>query len=230
MLGLAVLAAAAAYVVLFSPLFWVKQVTIEGTKNTNADEVRRAAEDEAGQSFGMVKSRSLALVDPVALSAELKGRFGDFSKVDVTKQWPNGLRVTVTERESTLLWKTKDSYYQVDGQGVAFAKGEPGDRLLLVEDNQGVPVEAGKQIVSPKFIRVLLEVRQQMEAAGIPVESFRIPESTFEVQAVTKDRWYALFDTTRPIPTQVQALQLAVRSQKPTEYADVRVPGRVYVR
>ncbi len=69
-----------------------------------------------------------------------------------------------------------------------------------------------------------------MDTAGIKVTGFRIPESTFEVQAVTDQGYYALFDTTRSVSFQVDALKRAVGQAKPAQYADLRVPGRVYVR
>jgi len=49
-----------------------------------------------------------------------------------------------------------------------------------------------------------------MQSAGFKVTGFRVPESTFEVQAITDQGYYALFDTTRSISFQVDALKRAV--------------------
>lgn len=227
---LLILALAAGYLAVFSPLFWVRNVTVEGTKALKPDAIKDYTVQAAQRQWGPIISQSLAVLKEPSVESSLKNHFPDLAEVTVTKHWPNSLTVSVTERQSTILWKTKDSYYLVDQQGIAYAPGTPGEKLLLVEDSAGVPVQIGQHLATDQFVKVLLDIQVQMQGIGVPVTSFRVPETTFEVQAVTGKGWYALFDTTRPIPTQVQALQLALKTQKPAEYADLRVPGRVYVK
>lgn len=219
------------YLAFFSSLFWLAHVTVTGTKVINPQEVSDFARAEAHNQISAINSRSLVLMDTDDLAKQVKDRFRDTAEIKITKKWPNALIITLDERQSTLLWKNKDSqYFLVDRQGVAFAASPPRDDLTLVEDGSGVPIEVGKQIVGAKVIKELDEIKQGMQAAGINLKLFRIPASTFEVQAVTDQGYYALFDVTRGIGSQVQALKAAVAQGKPREYADLRVPGRVYVK
>lgn len=230
LIALVVAAAVIAYFAVFSPLLWVQQVQVDGAKTVSRDDIVRAAEEAAEQHFGPIGSRSLLLVDPGAVAEAIEREHDDVAAAEVTKRWPNGLNVTITERQSTLLWQSRDDYYLVDGQGIAFDSAGPQEKLIKVEDSTGLPVEIGKQVASARFIKSLQDIQRDMATAGFKVTGFRIPESTFEVQAVTDQGFYALFDTTRSASFQVDALKRATGQAKPNQYADLRVPGRVYVR
>lgn len=218
------------YVLVFLPFLWVHDLEVKGTKNLDQGEIEEVARQAAVTHLGPISSESLVLLNEEAVADAVKDANPDVARVTVTKRWPDGLAVDVTERESTLLWQSTDKFYLVDQQGIAFEQTEPQDGLLKVEDSTGLPVETGKQIVSAAFIKELGDIQREMQTAGFTVTGFRIPESTFEVQAVTDQGFYALFDSTRSIPFQVDALKRAVQAQKPSQYADLRVPGRVYVR
>lgn len=230
LLLLVAIAAVGAYFAVFSPLLWEQQVNVKGAKTISQDAVVRAAEDAAEQHFGPISTRSLVLVNTGAVADAIKRKHDDIAAIEVTKRWPNGLDVDITERQSTLLWQSHDGYYLVDGQGIAFDKATPQEKLIKVEDSAGLPVELGKRVASARFIKALQDIRRDMATAGLKVTGFRIPESTFEVQAITDQGYYALFDTTRSASFQVDALKRAVEKAKPKEYADLQVPGRVYVK
>lgn len=227
---MAVLAGAGGYVAVFSPLFWVDQVRVEGVRAVSAADLRKAAFAATERRLGPFQTRSIFLVRPGAVSAEVKRRIKEISTVFVSKSLPHTITLDVSERRSTLLWKTGGSSYLVDQRGIAYEKTEPRDELLQVEDSTRLPVTVGKQVVGANFVMILEEIRQGMKERGFKVTKFRIPETSFEVEAVTNQGWYALFDTARPVESQVDALKLAVPRERPVEYADLRVPGRVYVR
>lgn len=227
---LGALVAGALYVLVFSSLFWVSAVNISGPQTISPDELKQAVLTDTTKTLGPLTTKSLVLVSRDQLSTRLKDRFEDIAEVQVVKQWPRTLAVNVQERQTTLLWKTDQDYYLVDRQGVAFQKTSQMPGLVAVEDSTKLPVEVGKQIVGRGFIAALEQIRAELAKAGLAVTVFRIPETTFEVQAVTNQGYYAIFDTTRPIPTQADALVRAVATGKPSQYADLRVPGRVYLK
>jgi cell division septal protein FtsQ len=224
------LAGVIGYFVVFSPLFSVQDVSVTGAKTVDAGAVKRAALDASEQHFGPISSNSLALVDTGEVAKAIKRDHDDIAAVEVTASWPNRLNVDVTERQSTLLWQSKDKYYLVDAQGTAFDTARSDASLIKVEDSTGLPVELGKRVASSRFIKSLQDIQRDMKTAGFTVKGFRIPETTFEVQAITDKGYYAVFDTTRSASFQVDALKKATDQAKPSEYADLRVPGRVYVK
>jgi hypothetical protein len=138
--------------------------------------------------------------------------------------------VSVKERQQALLWQSNGKAYLVDRQGYAFSSSGPRPELVSVVDSTNLPVDVGKQVVGGSFIKTLEEIQKGMQGIGLKVVSFQIPETTFEIRAVTDQGWYALFDTTRNVSFQAEALKQALGTGKPREYADLRVPGRVYLK
>jgi hypothetical protein len=229
-LAILVIIGGAYYVLYFSPLFSLTNVSVTGTKALDAKEIQQYVRESAEATVSGVKTQSVIALDPAATARQLKNRFGDIAEVAVVKKYPKGLAVKVTEREQALLWQTKGSYYLVDRQGYAYAKAEPRTDLVSVVDSTGLPVEVGKQVVGKGFITTLEQIETGLQGIGLKVVSFRIPETTFEIQAVTDQGWYALYDTTRQVAIQTESLKQALGTGKPAQYADLRVPGRVYVR
>jgi cell division protein FtsQ len=219
-----------AYVALFSAALGVSQVTVEGAPEGRTDQIREAAYDAAETRYGALVSRSLLVLNEQTMINEIKRAQPDLDTVEVKKKWPNGVVVKVTERGTSLAWKSNNQTYLIDDKGTAFSLAGTGQPTLTVEDTANVPVEIGKPVAGTSFITFVQEAKTKLEAAGIKVTGFRVPETTFELQAVTDGGYYVLFDTTRPVGNQVDALVLALKAQKPREYADVRVPGRVYVK
>ncbi|MDZ4248410.1 MAG: FtsQ-type POTRA domain-containing protein [Patescibacteria group bacterium] len=218
------------YLLVFSPVFWVDQVKVEGVRALSAEELRKVVYEAGERSFGPLRTRSIFLIDRGNVSAQVKESVTEVATAEVTTKLPDTVVLSVTERRSTLFWKTGGKAYLVDQRGIAYEEARSDKGLLTVEDSTNLPVTVGKQVVGATFITVLEDIRQSLKDRGFKVVGFRIPETTFEVQAVTADGWYALFDTTRPVKSQADALKLAVKRERPYQYADLRVPGRVYVR
>lgn len=230
MVGLLLVLGGIAYAVALSPLFAVGSVKVFGSQAVSAEKVSEIALQASETRLGPLLSNSLTLVDAARLENKLEKEFPDFAAIKVKKRWPKSLDIELTERTSTLLWKSGEQYYLIDQKGTAYAESSPKEGAVVVEDATGLAVTVGKPVAGAGFIKVIEEIKAGMEAAGQPVKMFRIPETTFEVQAVTTAGYYALYDTTRPVKSQIEALVQAVAQQKPREYADVRVPGRVYVK
>ena len=229
-LAIVVLIGGAYYLLYFSPLFALTNVSVSGTKLLDAKEIQQYVREAAHASVGGVKTQSVVALDEAVVERQLKTRFGDIADVSVAKKYPKGVTVNVTERQQALLWQTKGSYYLVDRKGIAYAPAEPRNDLVSVVDSTDLPVEVGKQVVGKGFITTLEKIEAGMRGINLKVVSFRIPETTFEIQAVTDQSWYALYDTTRTVEVQTEALQRALATGKPAQYADLRVPGRVYLK
>ena len=229
-LGVAVITGAG-YILLFSAALGVKQVTVEGAPDRLVDPIRESASEAADTRYGPLVSRSLLLVTEGTVGGQIKREQPDVAKVEVKKKWPSTLVVKVEERQTQFGWKSNGQTYLIDTAGTAFAK-TPTDMpgLVTVEDAANVPVELGKPVAGASFVKFVQDATAKLKEAGIVVTGFQVTDTTFEVRALTDQRYYVLFDTTRPVTNQTDALTLALKTQKPREYADVRVAGRVYVK
>ncbi len=111
LLGLAVVGVLGVSFALTNPTFRVQQVNVEGTQNQMLE--------QSIEQMG-VQDQNIFLLDTQALTTRIDA-LPVVASVDVAKQLPNHLTVTVMERIPVLLWQTKQGTYSVDKSGVVIA-------------------------------------------------------------------------------------------------------------
>jgi cell division protein FtsQ len=129
-----VLLGGALWLVYFSPLLVVRQVTVTGHQQLQADQIVAAAQVPMGtplarQDVGAIARRATSL--PAVQAAS------------VSRRWPDTITVSVTERRPMLAVRQPGGFALVDHEGVAFAESaslpagvmlaevNPSDRALL---------------------------------------------------------------------------------------------------
>lgn len=126
--GLTLLALACAYA-LTGPAFRVEQVSVVGTHND--------ALAQQIQQMGM-QGQNIFLIDVTGLTDRIDA-LPQVASVNLQKQWPNQLVITVQQRVPALLWQTSYGTFSVDGQGVVIAstisrEGTGASQLMTVKD------------------------------------------------------------------------------------------------
>jgi hypothetical protein len=104
--------------------FRVEQVNVDGTHNRSLVETI--------QHMGM-QGQNIFLADVTSLAARVAA-LPTVASANVSRQWPNQLTVTVSERQPVLLWQARNGAYSVDEQGVVVAPASetPGASHLMV--------------------------------------------------------------------------------------------------
>jgi len=135
--GLAVLGVAAAvYLVGFSPALAVARVTISGNDV--------ASERDIAQAAGVAPGTPLVRVDVAGVADRVAG-LPPVAQVAVTRQWPDEVRIAVTEREPRLAIESGTGFLIADAAGVVFdtarslpkglvrVEADPQDQQTLVD-------------------------------------------------------------------------------------------------
>ncbi|MBW1604010.1 FtsQ-type POTRA domain-containing protein [Streptomyces sp. JJ66] len=95
----------------------VERVTVDGTRELTADQVRSAA--------GVPMGEPLAAVDTDAVASRVTEALTRVRSVAVEREWPHGISLTVTERTPELLIPKpgeKGTFTEVDAEGVRYAE------------------------------------------------------------------------------------------------------------
>lgn len=109
-LGLAVLGGSG-WLVFFSSVLAVADVSVEGQRVLGPAEVRRVAAVPIGEP--------LATVDLDSISARVE-TLAPVESVDVSRAWPSGIRIALHERDAVAVVEGGDTYRGLDDEGVAF--------------------------------------------------------------------------------------------------------------
>lgn len=129
--GAAALALAAFAIVWTTPLFEVERIDVSGTSVLDPAEVAALGEEAVGRS--VLGADLDGIAEAVAALAPVES-------VEVTRSWPDTLRVAVTEREPYLAVPSGgETFLMVDDDGVVFDETDtaPGSMWRVELDDPG---------------------------------------------------------------------------------------------
>jgi cell division protein FtsQ len=108
---LVVLAAGAIWLVFVSSVLTVKHVDVQGESLLSRQQVLAAAQVPPGEH--------LADLDVAAIRSRV-GALAPVRHVDVSREWPDGVLIRVTERTAVAVVEIDGRYHAMDSQGVLF--------------------------------------------------------------------------------------------------------------
>ncbi|HSX14404.1 MAG TPA: FtsQ-type POTRA domain-containing protein [Candidatus Saccharimonadales bacterium] len=227
-------------VVLTLALIWgwwrtlaIKKVVVEGSRYYQAQLVSDAVSDQLHKHWWW---HNLTLLDTRRLQKAILASQPQLSDVAISRRWPSGVNLKVTERQPNLAWQSGGQTYLLSGEGIVAAQAGGGDLSLpVVEDTTNLPVKLGAQVVPARFIAFTLELINLLPKQGLQVTNLKVPATTTEVYAGTNQGYYVKFDTTRSAQAEVGDLAkvlnlLKSQNKKPSEYIDLRIEDKAYYK
>ncbi len=210
--------------------FNVQDVSVTATqKDAKVKEnIQRLLDDSARQS-------NLLTLQPDALAMELMAIDPELKDVTVSRRWPDGLAVSVTQKEPALGWSTGNQRYLLDRDGTIIGEFPDGSKLPIIIDGSNLPVKTGQQVVTARFITFSKAVAAGLPGVGLAVREVRVQDTTFDLYVVVNKPYRLLFDTSRPAEDQLKDLKtvlasLTAQKKVPTDYIDLRISGKAYYK
>jgi cell division septal protein FtsQ len=209
------------YLFLFSPLFKIRNIQIEGTPT---DETRTYLETFKGGNIFLLKTGPI--------QQQLVNANPQFLNINIFKGIPNILRVVFQERTPKIIWKSGDNQYLVDDQGIAYKESDAMEVLPQVIDTKAMAVNLPMQVATSNFIDFVTSAESTVKTDDLKIDHFEIGDTIFQVSAVTNKNIKIIFDTTHSLSDQNDAFQKVYSEHKNDikEYLDVRVEGVVYYK
>ncbi len=243
-----------AYVLLASDAFLINRVDAEGLHAMDPVEVSRevfAVLDER-KGWRPWSTRHSWFIDRVDLGEVLKTRLFA-ADVIVDKSPTHILRLKIEERSNRLIFHSRQQYFWVDLQGTATAelsvdeRRQAQARILgsreafydeppLVHADLQEPIAEGYRVVDSSQVKFWITLTDDMTKAGLAYREFEPPMDASTSLAIIKStEGYPIYtDIADPIEPQLKSYLSFKKNQpaniKVTEYVDVRIPGRIYVK
>jgi cell division protein FtsQ len=198
------------WLVFFSSLLAVHQVSVTGVEVLSEDEVR----SQAAVPYDV----PLATSDLDAVQARVEA-LAPVAAVEVSRDWPDGVHVAVTERQAVAAVPWEGAWRGVDSDGVLFRDYAEKPDLPLLEASASTPASA------------LAEAAAVVE--GLPTELVdrietvdvgSIDDITLQLRGGAQVRWGSADEADR----KEQVLALLMR--QPAQVYDVTAPGRPTIK
>jgi len=131
------------------------------------------------------------------------------------------------------------SSFLIDDQGVAVARSAVFPHLknqIKVQDQTGFRVSAGQQILGSDGVALINTVISQSKQARVPIASLSLPPRAQELDLKTTDQpYYVKFYLGGDAQNQTGQFlaarhQFAQTGKQPSQYLDVRVPGKIFYK
>lgn len=193
-------------VLLFTPLLGVRTVDVSGNQGLTADQVRAAAAVPDGTS--MLRLDTAGIMDRVAQLPRV-------ASVDVTREWPSSIRITVTERDPIGVVVESDGAHLVDGSGLDYATvhvapaGLPKIQLTAIKPDDPRTLAV---------VRVLTALPAQLRASVIAVSAKTPGSVTLAITGGRTIRWGSADDSAH------KSAVLAALMTRPGTVYDVSSP------
>jgi hypothetical protein len=190
--------------------------------------------------FQKLQNRNKISLNQAAVIKDLQAQFPEIASGEVElplfSEKPT-IRLSISPPVFQL--KSQHDSLVIDHLGVAVAKSSqlPSvSNLPVIVDHSSFSPTVGKQVLSTDSVRFINNLLVQCRRSNIPLKSLSLPPRAEEVDLATKDQPYYVKFYLGGDPLVEAGQFLAARHQfetsgtQPSEYLDVRVPGKIFFK
>ena len=205
------LIAGAVWLVFFSSRLSVHEVSVTGTAVLTDDEVRRTA--------AVPLDVPLALSDLDAVAARVE-TLPAVKAADVSRDWPDGVAIDVTERQAVAVVEREGTWHGLDEEGVLYRTyPSPPDGLPQMQVKASTSVEALEE-AAHVVVALPAELLRRVEVIDVG----SIDAISFRLTGGARVTWGSADES------EDKARVLAVLLREPASAYDVTAPGRPTLR
>ena len=216
----------AAYVLFISPLFTVREIAVEGSRELTPEII-------IGQS-GIITGTNIFKINLGQAAAGIK-QLPAVKEVQIDRDFPGRILIKIAERKPVALLPVKDGLIAVDGEGVYLRRARIGEKGLPVvtgpaADLTGLPPPG--QPVQNDHLPVVLEVIRELPAGLVEDLSEVSREQNGRVVLYTLQGTRCCLGDPENVPKKGALLvEILKRLQgKQIEYVDLSQPGAPVVK
>ncbi len=230
-----------AYILFFSPIFEIKQISVSGNKSITEEEIKDFLNNFLNQKLlAFFNKNNLFLITSEKFENILIDGFPKISFVKIEKDLAKKtINLEITERNSVGIFCRQEKCYYIDQNGIVFEKAPTtkGTLILVIKDRSNVPIDFGQKVISKQALSDLVKTRSDLlKQFSIGILNFEIKSSVLkELRAYTSQGWYIVFDWSRNLGEQLEDLKLVLEKKikensQNLEYIDLRIKRRAYYR
>jgi len=238
---------ALSYLLFFSPVFEIKEIKVSGNQAIDSENIQSSLDDFLYKKTLIFFDRNnIFLATSNKLRETLIKDFPRILFIEVNKSiFKKTIDLEITERKGAGIFCKNEpaspnlgECYYIDKYGVIFeeAPQTSGTLILLIKDHSERDIEMGMEVIEKEFMAELIELRARLfDKFNLRVLEFIVETIPYkDLKVNIHEGWYILFDKSRDLKNQLQALELVlaekIEERENLEYIDLRIENRVYYK
>lgn len=229
------------YLLLYSSLFAVTRIEIQGTETISPTTLdQKYVRWQLGQRRWLLLTQNNTITfDSSWLKENINNNYG-LESIEVKKKLPHTITVTLIEKKPELIWAIADAQYYIGQNGQLTTLSILTDvppTLPLLYDESNTPVQPGDTVITSEQVLFLNELFAKIASIqDLEISKYSVPNNlSTQVNARVGERYTIYFDSSKPLDKQIEKLERVLKDeaflkQPPREYLDVRIGDRVYYK
>ena len=242
-LAIILLLCAAAWFLLFSNYFNIKNINIDANESDKAPKsgiTDLIWSQTANKRFLLGAQNNIFLFNISQLSKKLNEQY-NLDELKIEKKLPNTFNIILREKNYSAVWQEADKYYYIDNSGNVISEANPleikRESYPLIQ-GRGEAKVAGKKIESQNenidyIIKLFYDIKNTEKL--FTVESFIVDDDVNTVKMAISQGPKIYFNTEEDTAKQINKLYVLIKEKLKDdflkkEYIDLRYGDRVYYR
>lgn len=223
-----------AWLILFSGLFAIKTVKIEGAKSVSVQEIENLVWQQIGD--GGKLSGNLLIFQCKELINSLNEKY-NLDNLRVTKKFLHTLEISFQEKTMAATWRSEDKYYLIDSAGNIISQIDPlnvNRDYPLVETATG-KIDDKKVNITPEITDFIQKIFTEFKnkSHNIEVDYYIADNDNYTVKMVIRSGPKIYFNSKSDLSKQAKKLDVILKEKlkeglDKINYIDLRYGDKVY--
>lgn len=228
------------YLFLFSPVFQIKKIIINGTDRAEeVSQIEKMTGEYMAQHWFVFSQKNLFVFRSAGLITLLKQKFV-VKEITISKKRPNILIINIEKNKPILIWRSGTNYFTVLENGWLF---QPINNLLdyalpvATSENTSTDILWQKEYANAKQIEFINNIFKLFPfyLKEIKIKEFVIGESnSHDIKAITERGWWLLFSFDNSPEETLTNLKTAwekdIKEAGGLQYVDLRIKDKIYYK
>ncbi len=220
------------YLIIYSDLFKVKSVEVQGTDMINPEDIRAIVNNDIGHMKLLIfPGRNMIFINNKKIITDINAHYA-LNKLEINKGWQK-VTVKVEEKVANLIAFNSNSYYFIDSSGTITRElsveeiNKYRSKFPLIYISKDLKIS--DRPISDRAVNYILELDKTLKAKGLKIKNYESGEVD-QVNVLMEANWRAYFSINTALSTAVDNLMLVLTNKlanRKFEYIDVRLADRV---
>ena len=225
------------YVVVFYKNFQIKEIKVSGNEKVLTADILSIVNSEINKKIVFFNSKSIFLSKIGKIKEDLLEKFPQISEIDIKKNFPDILSLTIQERNSFGIWcvQQEEVCFNLDSNGIIFSENtEQDQKLKIVNSYQENSQKLGEKVINKELLDSIKILNLKLKELKIPILKF-ILENTERINIKTNEGWFIYLNSQDDWVWQITRLSQILEKEIPLgergnlEYIDLRFT-KVYIK